>query len=216
MNRKGQSLIVLCLGLSAVVLVLTASILVALDNKNQQVIHLKKRILGQNATIQLSYILVAAYSEGQKYPLCNNPSFSGATLMVVSGNVLCLPPPPICVGTNFRYCLANSGGLMITDYRTPVQDMSNQASWSLPFRFDFSVLPTANAQSAPWLPSLGSAPSAQVSVVGLAADRYVKCEPAALWNSKCFRIRVCINGSQVCPSQDDYFETIVAIQVQKI
>lgn len=219
MGKKGQSILVFCLILAVLLVVLIGSIFIALDNRNQQAVNLKKRILGHHATIQISYILQGAYTAGLKDSTCTDPSLGSVSLFVLTSpppmRLLCMPPGDICVNNQFRYCIAKDPGYLISEISAPEADETSQTKNQFSFSIDFSILPKANAQSQVWLPSLGGAPTAQVQLAGFSADKYIKCEPAVNWNSKCFKVRICTNGRSACPNRDDFFETVIAIEVKK-
>ena len=215
MDKKGQSVILFCLILSAVILTLLSSIMLSLNSYNKSVNKLKSRILGYQATVQISQIIQQGYETYKKYPTCTGLGVP-TTIVPVGTQYLCLPSAEICIENQFRYCVAKNPNYMISE-NFEYKDDESQVKAEPNFRFDFSFLPKAYAQTSPrpWLPNLSGAPTADISQAGMAANMLVSCEPAAGFNSYCYKIRICTNGSSTCTNADDYYTTVVAIVFQR-
>lgn len=218
MGKKGQSIILFCLILSAVLLTLLGSIMVSLSRFNKNVTRLKTRILGYQATIQISQIIQQGRSIATKYPTCVVPPSSSLTLVSVGGKPLCLPADKICVNNQFQYCVAKDPNYLISKHIPNTSDEIYSATRPL-FNFDFSLFPKAFAQtkSKPWFPSITGAPTASIEETGFAANKATVCgAPAASSNAECFKIRICTNGSNTCSDEGDYFNVLVAIVTTKL
>ncbi|NUN05049.1 MAG: hypothetical protein HUU57_04735 [Bdellovibrio sp.] len=217
MGKKGQSVILFCLILSAVIVILLGSIMISLQSFNKGVTRLKTRILGYQATVQISQIIQQGFTTAVKYPTCVVPPTSNLVPIMVAGKLLCLPADEICINNQFRYCVAKSSGYLISKH-TPHESEDIFAQTKSPFHFDFSFLPMAYAQTKPkvWLPVLSSVPTASIQEAGFDPNKATVCEPAASANANCFKVRICTNGSDSCSNSKDYFEALVAIVTVKI
>lgn len=217
MGKKGQSVLLFCLILSVVIVTLLGSIMISLQSFNKGVTRLKTRILGYQATIQISQIIQQGRATGSKFPSCVVPPSSNLTPVIVDGKLLCLPADKICINNQFKYCVAKDSGYMISKY-TPTEPDDFYAKKISPFHFDFSFLPQAFAQTKPkvWLPDLSTVPTASIQEAGFDPNKATVCAPAASANAECFKVRICTNGSESCSSSDDYFDALVAIVTVKI
>lgn len=211
MGKRGQSVILFCLILSVVIVTLLGSIMISIQTFNKGVTRLKTRILGYQATIQISQVIQQGRSTAKRTPSCAVP---GLTPVSVNALLMCLPANEICVNNQFRYCLAKSPDYLITKEISIESSERSYASFFPSFNLDFSLLPKAYAQlSAPkvWLPNLVNPPTASVLEAGFPADKAAVCGT----NAECFKIRVCTNGSDSCPNTNDYFDTLIAIVTSK-
>jgi len=213
MGQRGQSVILFCLILSVVIVTLLGSIMISIQSFNKGVTRLKTRILGYQATIQISQVIQQGRATAKRTPTCVVPG-GGLTPVTANGFLMCLPMDKVCVNNQFRFCIAKNPGYSITK-GTPVESTEDVYASIFPsFNLDFSFIPKAYAQlTAPkvWLPNLVNPPTASVSEAGFPADKAAICGG----NAECFRIRICTNGSDNCPNANDYFDTLVAILTSK-
>lgn len=216
MGRRGQALLVFCLIMCVILAVLHGSIMAMTEGLNKSVTRLRTRILSYQATIQIAQIVQRAYQGREEFSGCTDPSLGSVQEYTVGGIGFCMPTGSVCVNSQFRYCIAQSGGaLVISEYRTDLEEEVYAAAE--PLRFDFSLLPKAYAQAVPkpWLPSLTGATTTTMNMTGFDTRLHIHCQGAATPNANCLRLRICTNGSDSCPNIDDYFDTTIAVVFRK-